>query len=167
MFLLRLLRKLFLRDGLPRGTGRGLPDGDPRRLAELRFPVLLIHNGTSVRVLRNPEGLEQMHVNHVVLPSAAPMLIDSDLNVYSLERLRSTRGGLWLLVHPSGTTPVIFELTPKGRGGADAARELLLSCKYLDADPDDDARKRRALGAERTLAGFIAVLNCDPAGRAR
>src|SRR5438067_7061312 len=141
MLLARLLR-LLLSGRSRRRSGRGRTSGETPRIAQLRFPVLLIHDGTSVHAYAGADDLTHMHVNRVVLGKAAPILIDSDLNVYRLDRLRSTHGNLWLLAHPGGTTSATFELTPLARRGIDAARELLLGCKYLDADPDVDARKR-------------------------
>jgi hypothetical protein len=38
-----------------------------------------------------------MHVNYVVMGKEPPALIDSALNLYLLEKLRSTKSGLWLI----------------------------------------------------------------------
>ena len=66
-----------------------------------------------------------MHVNHLILGTDGPaVLIDSEFVIFIMENLRSTRGGLWLMTHPSGVTPVTFGLKREKESGAEAARRL-------------------------------------------
>ena len=130
----------------------------PPAITDLRFPVAVVHQSGGIVESSSADALQRMHVNHVVMGKEPPALIDSGLNVYSLEKLRSTKSGLWLMMNPSGTTPVSFELKPLP-SGAGAARECLLSHRWQGTD---DAAKsewlRKKLSAEQTLVGMIAAM---------
>jgi hypothetical protein len=103
-----------------------------------------------------------MHANRVVLAREAPIVIDGELNLWRLERLRSTHGGVWLMAHPSGMTPVAFEAVRLEGRGVEAAREALLRSASLGGgDVELDARRRRGLAEASTLGEFIAVLRSD------
>jgi hypothetical protein len=162
MLLLRLLRVLLF--GRPRQRHGG-GDGGGRWLAGLRFPVLVIHDGASVSVCEGSEGLARMHVNRVVLAREAPIVIDAELNLYRLERLRSTRSGLWLVTHPSGETPVAFERfgwrpgarTRHGRRCCGALRSLAVTPSWM----------RGGAGGLRARTALAGSLRCCDRRRMR
>ncbi len=130
----------------------------PPAIADLRFPVAVVHQSGGIVESSNADELQRMHVNYVVMGKEPPVLIDSGFRLYSLEKLRSTKSGLWLMMNPSGTTPVSFEMKSLPSGAA-AARDCLLSHRWKGSD---DAAKaewvRKKLAMEQTLAGMVAVM---------
>src|SRR5690242_6974734 len=79
-------------------------------IASLEFPVIVLFENSSILVCSSREELTKMHSNYLILNNRDPRLIDSKLNVYVMEKLRSVHGGLWLTAHPSEITEVTFEL---------------------------------------------------------
>ena len=83
----------------------------PATVADLHFPVAVLHPGSSTVLYHTAADLNAMHVNHLILGTDGPaVLIDSEFVIFIMENLRSTHGGLWLMTHPSGVTSVTFEL---------------------------------------------------------
>src|SRR5688572_29571380 len=100
----------------------------PPKIADLKFPVMVIHNNTSIKIEENADELQQMHVNYASAPKTWPMLIDSEFNIYTMENLRSTKSGLWLMANPSGITPVAFDLKRAPESGLKPALDLIVQC---------------------------------------
>jgi hypothetical protein len=105
----------------------------PPAISDLRFPVAVVHQSGGIVESSSADELQRMHVNYVVMGKEPPALIDSALNLYLLEKLRSTKSGLWLMMNPNGTTPVSFELKRLPPGAA-AARDCLLSHRWKGSD---------------------------------
>lgn len=129
------------------------------KVAELHFPVAVLFSTSSSVLYENAADLGVMHVNLVNGSTDAPTLIDSDFNLYTMENLRSTHGGLWLMAHPSDNTEVAFELkaTSKSRmQAALAAMRVQLDKQTWRTDLEE---KRSTLSAQKTLAGMIDTLH--------
>ena len=128
----------------------------PPTVADLKFPVIVIHDGARFFIHRNADELHRLNVGMAMAYEHWPTLIDSDLRIYSMEKLRSTKGGLWLMANPTGVTPTSFELTRQPESGPDRARRLIINCKHLGGD---DEQKRKAIATQTSLAGMIEVLS--------
>jgi len=131
-------------------------------LPDLRYPVAVLYGKSSVMTFKDANDLSVMYVNSVLSRGEdSPTLIDSDFVIYSMNGLRSTHGGLWLMANPAGGTSVYFKLEPATKSGIDAARELLRA--QLDLQTWRDLEKaRHALAKEKTLAGMVKVVNETP-----
>ena len=91
-----------------------------------------------------------MHTNYLTLNDRDPRLIDSRLNVFALEKLRSIHGGLWLMTHPSEITEVTFALKSQKSGRADAQR-LFAEQLRKQSWRDNQASRLESLGQSQTL----------------
>lgn len=128
------------------------------KIDDLRFPVVVLQSGTVV--YENAADLQVMHVNRITLaPPEPPVLIDSDFRLYTLEHLRSTHGGLWLMAHPSGLTPVAFELKRAAHSGLEAAREAALRQLNSEAWRTDQSERSREISKQETLLGMVEILH--------
>lgn len=132
----------------------------PPVVGDLKFPVVVIHDGARVLVRHNADELHRLNVGMAMKFDGWPTLIDSDWQIYSMEKLRSTKSGLWLMANPTGITPISFELTRQAEGGVARARQLIIGCRHLGGDEES---KRTALAARTTLAGMIEVLEQNQA----
>jgi hypothetical protein len=91
-----------------------------------------------------------MHTNYLTLNDRDPRLIDSKLNVYVMEKLRSVHGGLWLMAHPSEITEVTFELK-RQKSGQKEAQRLFSEQLRKQSWRDDLAARLESLGQSQTL----------------
>lgn len=140
----------------------------PPTVADLHFPVAVIFGNSSVVAFKDAAALGTMLIANLNAVTGPPPLLDSEFAIYTMTKLGSTHNGLWLMSHPTGSTPVKFELERAPKSGVEAARELLRL--RLDAQNwrSDLEEQRRALNAERTLAGMVEVVNSpgeQPRGR--
>jgi len=130
----------------------------PPTVADLHFPVAVIFGNASVVTFASAADLGTMQVGNLNTVTGPPPLIDSRFAVHTLAKLGSTHGVLWLMSHPTGATPVSFELQRAPESGIEVARGLLrlrLDAQTWRTDLDE---KRRALAAEQTLAGMVEVV---------
>ena len=131
----------------------------PLTVDDLKFPVVVIHDGVRLFIRHNADELQHLNVGMAMKFDEWPTLIDSDFRIFSMEKLRSTKGGLWLMANPTGVTPISFELTPQVQGGLARARQLIIDCRYLGGDEE---RKRTSVAGQTTLAGIIEALEQRP-----
>ena len=108
-------------------------------LGTLVFPVVVIHDGTSLVVHRSVEDLLVMGTQRVLSRRDDPVLVDAAFRVYVLGNLRSTKsGGSLMLGAGTGRTPVAFELRARPElSGLEPARGLIVACKYLSTGDAD------------------------------
>ena len=133
----------------------------PPTIADLHFPVVVIFGTTSVVKFASAADLGTMVIASLNAVTGPPPLIDSSFANYTLEKLGSTHNGLWLMAHPTGSTPVTFELKRSPKSGIETARELIRARLDDQTWRDDLEEKRRALAAEQTLAGMFAIVRPD------
>jgi hypothetical protein len=130
-------------------------------LTALQFPVAVLFENSSTRLCGEPAELTTMHTNAIVLNDAPPFAIDSQFRIYSLERFRSTHGGLWLMANPSGSTEVTFDLKPQ-KSGRENARALFAKHLQKQTWQTDLPELQKSLAAKQTLAEMVAVVQRQP-----
>ncbi len=130
----------------------------PPPVADLRFPVAVNYQRGAVVLYSDAAALGHMSIGQLHAVTGPPPLIDSSFAIYTLEKLASTRSVWWLLINPTGSTPVTFELKRAPESGLEAARALLRTRLDDQTWRDDLEEKRRALAAEQTLAGMVAIV---------
>ncbi|MBE2180671.1 MAG: hypothetical protein IAE97_09395 [Chthoniobacterales bacterium] len=128
-------------------------------VADLHFPVVVIYGTTSVVLYPNAHTLGFASIASLNALTGPPALIDSDFNIYILEELASTHGTLWLMTHPTGNTPVTFQLARAPESGIAVARQLLRPRLEDQTWRDDLDQGREALAREETLAGMFAIVD--------
>ncbi len=108
----------------------------PPSIADLRFPVLVMHHVGARSVEVNAESLQTMRVPLAMQADPPPVLIDSDLKIYRMNKVQSTHGGLWMMANPNALTPITFTLEAAGAGKAAARQAIvgLLGVEFSDAD---------------------------------
>ena len=143
------------------GCQRAAPPPAPAgpSVADLQFPVAVIFGNASIVTYKDAEDLSAMWMVNYLAVDGPPPLIDSRFAVYRLAKLASTHGGLWMMVHPAGVTPVTFELerAPANR----ASKRLAPSLRaYLDQETwrSDLEEKRKELAAKKTLPEMLAIV---------
>ncbi len=124
----------------------------------LRFPVLLVWPGQSVMIRSEEDDLKSMHINYLTGERPQPVLLDSDLKIYDMLNLKTTKSGIGLMLNPSGSVPIEFKLQPHLTNGLDTARTLVSGCKWLGGDPDEAEAKRTKLNQATTVAAMIEIL---------
>lgn len=130
------------------------PPPSPETLA---YPVLVLFEQSGVVRHDDVADLKEMSTQRVVNANSAPFLIDSKLDVYRLEKLASTHGGLWLMANPVGRTEVTFELARVARADAAQARALIVERDVDFRYQGDDAAKQRLANA-KTFAEMLAAI---------
>jgi len=130
----------------------------PPTVADLQFPVVVDFDSASLREFPTADSLNTMSVGWLNAVEAPPSLIDSSFRIYVLEKLGSTHSTLWLMINPTGSTPVKFELTRAPKSGVEAAREIFRAQLDSQTWRRDLEEKRRALATEQTLAGMLAIV---------
>ncbi len=129
----------------------------PPTVADLHFPVVVIFGTTSVVKFADADDLGTMKISSLNAVTGPPPLIDSSFAIYTLEKLGSTHNWLWLMINPTGSTPVKFELARAPKSGIEVARELMQARLNDQRWRDDLDKARRALAAEQTLAGIFSA----------
>jgi len=130
-------------------------------VTELHFPVIVFFGQTSVGTFKDADDLGTIYINQLTAVDGPPPLVDSQFNVYRLAKFRSTHGDLWLMAHPSGGTPVTFELQRAEPSGIEAARALMR--QWLDQQTwrHDLDQSRRALASEKTFSGMLKIVHTE------
>jgi len=128
----------------------------PPTVDALHFPVVVAWESGIVRH-DDAADLRSMSTQRVINAKAPPFLVDSNLDVYRLDKLQSVHGGMWLMANPSGNGEVSFELARIAQGDAAQARTLLAASDWhIREGKDEDARAR--LAQANTLAEMLAAL---------
>lgn len=127
-------------------------------MADLHFPVAVLYSTSSCVLYNDAADLGVMHVNLVNGPEHAPTLIDSGFNIFTLENLRSTHGGMWLMAHPSGATEVAFELKTAPESGLQAALDAMRAQLDKQDWRTDLEERRKSLAAQKTLPAMLKIL---------
>lgn len=130
------------------------PPPTPESLA---YPVLVLFEQSGVVRHDDVADLREMSTQRVINSNSAPFLVDSKLDVYRLEKLASTHGGLWLMANPVGHTEVTFELARVAQGDAAQARKLIAERDVDFQYQGDDAAKQR-LAQAQTFAAMLAAI---------
>ena len=129
-------------------------------VADLHFPVAVLFPSASIVLFKDKVDLGVMHMNYVLdSGGASPVVIDSNFDIYTMERLRSTHGGLWLMAHPSGTTEVAFDLTRSPKSGLEAARKAMRAQLDKQTWRHEIEEKRKSLAAQKTLVEMVDLLH--------
>ena len=131
----------------------------PPAVADLRFPVVVIYGKSSAVLFHDAKSLDTARIADLNAVVGPPPLIDSDFRIYTLRELGSTHGSLWLMAHPTGSTPVSFKLERASKSGIETARELMRARLDEQTWRSDLAQSREALAGEQTLAGMAAIVN--------
>lgn len=142
----------------------------------LSFPIVFIV-GTSAKspipstaqVIANYENLSRMRLE-IFSPltdttrSDPPILIDANAKIFEMKDLTGKRGGLWMILKPTGEMPISFTLTPRKETGVHAARAMIANCKYLGNDLDGDRKKFRSDRILRaaTMAEIMQIVDAIP-----
>lgn len=140
-------------------TGCSKPQ--PPKVADLHFPVAVLYSNGSNVTYTDAADLGVMRVGHVLATGDLPVLIDSDFKIYTLEKLQSTHGGLWLMANPVGNTEVTFDLKRAEKSGADAAREIFRTRLDQQTWRTDLGEKRKSLAGQTTLDGMLSALRAE------
>jgi hypothetical protein len=143
------------------GAGCTKKPSPPPKIADLHFPVAVLYSNSSTVSYKDAADLGVMHMNLIIMTDQRPALIDSNFEIYTLDHLRSTHGGLWLMAHPSGTTEVEFTLTRAAKTGLEAARNAMRAQLDMQTWRDDLEKRRAALAKQTTLNGMLDVLRSD------
>jgi hypothetical protein len=135
---------------------------------KLTFPVVLIYRDQKTLECSQTEfnsdaaELGLMGVQHYLfLPESEPLyVVDSSGRVCEMREIKGQHGGLWLMANPSGLMPIKFTLVERKETGTEAARQLLLSCKYLgrDVDRNATAKLRDAVAKATTVGEMIELI---------
>ena len=133
----------------------------PPKVADLHFPVAVLFSNSSSVSYKDAADLGVMHVNLIMMTDQSPALIDSNFEIYTMDHLRSTHGGLWLMVHPSGNTEVEFTLLRAQKSGLEAARAAMRAQLDKQTWRSDLDKQRAALAAQTTLSGMLDVLRSE------
>lgn len=128
-------------------------------VADLHFPVAVNYQRGSVLLFPDAASLGTMSLGQLHAVTGPPPLIDSSFAVYTLADLRSTHHWLWLMINPTGSTPVSFTLQRAPKSGLEAARAILRTRLDDQTWRRDLDEKRRAFAAETTLAGMVEIVN--------
>jgi len=142
-------------------AGCGAKPAPPPPVTDLHFPVVVFFGQTSMGTFKDADDLGTMNMNQLNAVTGPPPLVDSQFAVYHLAKLGSTHGGLWLMAHPSGVTPVTFELQRAETSGIEAARGLMR--QWLDQQTwrTDLDQQRRALATEKTFSGMLKIVHVE------
>lgn len=135
----------------------------PPTVADLHFPVAVNYQRGSVVLFRDATSLHTMSIGQLNAVTEPPPLIDSKFAIYTLEKLGSTHNFLWLMINPTGSTPVKFELKRAPKSGIEAARAVFRSRLDEQHWRDNMEEKRRELDKELTLTGMVELVNESPA----
>jgi hypothetical protein len=137
------------------------PEPPPPTLTDLHFPVAVLYSNASTRLCKDASELGVMGVQLMINSNSPPVLIDSDFNIFTLEKLRSTHGDLWLMLHPSGDTEVAFDLKRAPKSGLDAARAAMRAELEIQTWRTDMEKRRKTIATQTTLSGMMEVLRDD------
>lgn len=130
----------------------------PPKVEDLHFPVAVLYENTRVEICKDAADLHVMNVSRVRMFKDPPVLIDSGFAIYTLENLRSTHGGLWHMVNPTGLTEVLFDLKRAAKSGVEAAREQMRLKLDEQTWRDDLDEQRKALTTQQTLVGMAEIV---------
>ncbi len=133
----------------------------PPTVADLHFPVVVLFPTAACLLYKDAASLGVMHMNLLMDYSRVPVLIDSEFNICTMEKLGSTHGGLWLMAHPSGTTEVTFELKRASKSGLEAAREAVGAQLDIQTWRHDIPERHKKLATQTTLAGMLKIVETD------
>jgi hypothetical protein len=136
---------------------RGRP-AQPPAVEDLRFPVVVIYGKSSAMLFPDAAALGTARIGDLNAVVGPPPLIDSNFGIYTLQEFGSTHGGLWLMTHPTGSTPVKFKLERAPKSGLEIARGLMRARLDEQTWRGDLPERREALAREQTLAGMAAVV---------
>ncbi|HET7843746.1 MAG TPA: hypothetical protein VFL14_06325 [Xanthomonadales bacterium] len=129
----------------------------PPTANDLAYPVLVLWEAGGVVRHDDAKDLQVMSTGRVVNANSPPFLVDSRLDVYRLDKLASTHGGMWLMANPVGRTDVTFELALEKQGDAELARRLIAE-RDVDFRYQGDAAAKEKLAQSRTLAQMLDAI---------
>ena len=127
-------------------------------VADLHFPVVVIYGKSTAMLFPEAAALGEARIADLNAVIGPPPLIDSNFDIYTLREFGSTHNGLWLMTHPTGSTPVSFKLERAAKSGIETARALMRARLDEQTWRDDLAQRREALGREQTLAGMVTIV---------
>jgi len=147
-------------------------------VGSLSFPVVLIV-GTSAtseipshaEVVADQADLSLMPVNRYspltdTTNSDPPFVIDGDGKICEMRNLKGQHGGAWMMLHPTGQMPISFTLIQRQESGVEAARTLIIGCKYLGRDLDQERKDLRCerISKATTMTEIMQIIDetADP-----
>jgi hypothetical protein len=139
----------------------GCTPAPPPKVSDLQFPVVVLYTNASTRVFKDATDLGQMNTQTVINSNSPPVLVDSAFNIFTLEKLQSIHGGLWLMAHPVGITEVTFDLQRAPKSGLDAARAAMQAQLETQTWRDDIDARSKKIATQTTLDGMRELLKTD------
>lgn len=145
------------------GSILGCNRSQPPQISDLKFPVLVIYPNAGTEVFGKPEDLNTMSLQRVMMYKDTAGLVDSELRIFQLANLRSTKNGLAIWIDGGrGPTPVAFDLVATQESGLAAARDWICrSTSRFTEGPSAD-EERANLEAAGTLDELIALVSKSP-----
>ncbi len=150
------------------GSAQSLIRFEPEReitTADIQLPAILIHDRQSCEIIARPEELQTMHSNRYVHREQEPILVDSSFAIYTLERLRSRRHDLWLLITGPGQIEVVFTLKAWPDSSPADAKKLIGACKYFRGNnlPKSFSEQTVSADSMRSIIELLYQKSTDPA----
>jgi hypothetical protein len=142
----------------------GCRDQPPPSVGDLRFPVVVIYGTSSAVLFQNPQALSSARIADLNAVTEPPPLIDSDFKIHILQGLSSTHSSLWLMAHPTGSTPVRFRLERATDSGIEAARALMKSRLDVQTWRNDLHKQREAIDRATTLDEMFSIISPESPG---
>ncbi len=132
-------------------------------VADLHFPVVVLYPRSLTSLFKDADDLHVMYTQVVINLDEAPTLIDSDFHIYSMQKLHSIHGGLWLMANPNNGTEVTFELQRAPQSGLQAALDAMSAQldKQTWHDHDELDKLHAKLARQKTLAGMFNIVKAD------
>lgn len=125
----------------------------------LSYPVLLLWDTKSVRIIESSGGLTTLPSGAVLHREGDPILIDALFRVYAMQNLRPRGGAMKLMVTGPGPVDVEFDLRLISKQApTEEVRRRVLACRWLGADAERDGAIRERIAREETLDGMIRAL---------
>lgn len=146
---------------------------------DLAFPLVRITGTASggtlpsrAVVLRSRDELDRMRVELFselsdTTRSDPPVVIDSAGVICEMREIEGQRGGLWMMVNPTGLMPITCKLVRRDDSGVIAARALISKCRFLGTDLDSErtALRRARIAAATTMAEIVEIVEERPEPR--
>ncbi len=93
--------------------------------------------------------------------SEALIVVDGTAKIFEMKGIIVERGGLWMMLNPTGQMPVRFTLLHRRDSGIAPARSLIANCKYLGRDLDDEHTelRRDRIRLAKDMADILKTLD--------
>ena len=130
----------------------------PASLSDIRFPAVLIHDGTTWKVVEGAGELETMPSQWYLNRRDDPVLIDSNFAQFILADLRMRGSELGLLISGPRPIQVSFRLTRDTAQSPQATRAQLIECLTRYGDPALLSAEREQWVRHSSLRELLSAL---------